>query len=58
MSDSEDELERYVFEVAWEVANKGKKSVIITFYSRFLDIYFGDRSGFSRGLAPANLTPN
>ena len=23
MSDSEDELERYVFEVAWEVANKG-----------------------------------
>ena len=28
MSDSEDELERYVFEVAWEVANKGMIPVL------------------------------
>ena len=28
MSDSEVELERYVFEVAWEVANKGKSNAL------------------------------
>ena len=31
MGDSVDELERYVFEVAWEVANKGEQESMASF---------------------------
>ena len=58
MTDSEDELERYVFEVAWEVANKGKECLLIVFRSPLSGIYLGDRSVFLGGLAPVDVTPN
>ena len=56
MSDSEDELERYVFEVAWEVANKGKIVVFVAFRSWHFDMKLKDISCCAAsGLALVNL---